>query len=224
MKDRLFKIFLGLLLIFSFLYLVRSMNIFDKNSLEEILLILRDESRFGLLFTILATILMTFLVPISWFTALAAFFFRFKGFLYILAAGLGAASISFFIGKVFREDIMKYLARLYHRKDRSISLEQISQEIGKHGRGYVFFIRTMPFIPFGLANYASGFTSIAFQDYLMGTALGLGPGQLINTYFFVRVVDFKANPMGALLAGGLKILYLFLVLQWRKKSKYRTKD
>ena len=82
----------------------------------------------------------------------------------------------------------------------------------------------MPFIPLSVANYVSGLSSISFKDYVLGTILGLVPGQFITTYFFVKAVDIKQDPIGALIAGAIKGGYVLLVILWQRKSKYKTKE
>ncbi len=85
-------------------------------------------------------------------------------------------------------------------------------------------MRSMPFIPFSIANYVSGLSSISLRDYILGTILGLAPGQLINNYFFVKAIDIKENPLGALIAGAIKGAYISIVILWKRKSKYKTKE
>ncbi len=50
-----------------------------------------------------------------------------------------ASVLSFYIAKVFRRDVIKIVNKIYYRKERDISLEQVSGQIEEHGMGYVFF-------------------------------------------------------------------------------------
>lgn len=43
---------------------------------------------------------------------------------------------------------------------------------------YLFAIRLLPLIPYGLVNFAAGLTPMRFRDYCLGTALGTVPGLL----------------------------------------------
>lgn len=43
---------------------------------------------------------------------------------------------------------------------------------------YMFAIRLVPVLPYGLVNFVAGLTSIRFRDYLLGTALGTVPSVL----------------------------------------------
>jgi uncharacterized membrane protein YdjX (TVP38/TMEM64 family) len=43
---------------------------------------------------------------------------------------------------------------------------------------YLFAVRLLPVIPYGIVNYSAGLTSVRFRDYLIGTSLGTVPGLL----------------------------------------------
>ncbi|MEL6333664.1 MAG: TVP38/TMEM64 family protein [Cyanobacteria bacterium J06648_16] len=54
----------------------------------------------------------------------------------------------------------------------------LDSEIHQGGLFYMFSIRLLPIIPYGLVNFAAGLTSISLKDYVLGTALGTVPGVL----------------------------------------------
>lgn len=56
--------------------------------------------------------------------------------------------------------------------------EAMDAEMCQGGLFYMFAIRLLPIIPYGLVNFAAGLTSIRFKDYLVGTVLGTVPGIL----------------------------------------------
>lgn len=223
-KKSLLKIALIAVFIAALIYLLTSINIYDKESLTEFFDKGSEDTNFSIFFTVTATILIIFFVPISWLNALSAFFFGLRGFIYISIAGLIGSTVSFYIARVFQDNAMRLIDKIYNKKERKISLEELADKINKFGMGYVFFMRSMPFIPFSVANAISGVTSIKYRDYILGTILGLIPGQFITNIFFTKAVSFREDPMGAIGAAGLKALYVFIVLMWQKKSKYRTKE
>ncbi|WP_318719668.1 MULTISPECIES: TVP38/TMEM64 family protein [unclassified Roseofilum] len=45
-------------------------------------------------------------------------------------------------------------------------------EMYQGGVFYIFAIRLLPVIPYGIVNFAAGLTSVSFKDYLLGTAIG----------------------------------------------------
>jgi uncharacterized membrane protein YdjX (TVP38/TMEM64 family) len=57
-------------------------------------------------------------------------------------------------------------------------LQAMDAEIQQGGLFYMFAIRLLPIIPYGLVNFVAGLTSISFKDYVLGTALGTVPGVL----------------------------------------------
>lgn len=72
---------------------------------------------------------------------------------------------------------------------RTVGREMVAQKLSGHwqamdaqmrqgGLFYMFAIRLLPLIPYGLVNFAAGLTSIRFRDYLLGTMLGTVPGVL----------------------------------------------
>lgn len=56
--------------------------------------------------------------------------------------------------------------------------EAIDAEMRQGGLFYMFAIRLLPIIPYGIVNFAAGLTSIRFRDYFVGTFLGTVPGIL----------------------------------------------
>jgi len=56
--------------------------------------------------------------------------------------------------------------------------EAIDAEIKQGGLFYMFAVRLLPIIPYGLVNFSAGLTSIKFKDYFIGTLLGTLPGVL----------------------------------------------
>ena len=56
--------------------------------------------------------------------------------------------------------------------------EAMDAEMRQGGLFYMFAIRLLPIIPYGLVNFAAGLTAIRFRDYLVGTILGTVPGVL----------------------------------------------
>jgi uncharacterized membrane protein YdjX (TVP38/TMEM64 family) len=54
----------------------------------------------------------------------------------------------------------------------------LDREIDRGGFFYMFAIRLLPLIPYGLVNFTAGLTSIKFRDYFFGTLLGTVPGIL----------------------------------------------
>jgi uncharacterized membrane protein YdjX (TVP38/TMEM64 family) len=56
--------------------------------------------------------------------------------------------------------------------------QAMDAEIRRGGVFYLFAIRLVPIMPYGLVNFAAGLTSVSFKDYLLGTTLGTVPSVL----------------------------------------------
>lgn len=92
------------------------------------------------------------------------------GTLWTSIAAVIAAVVAFaFTRTVGRETVSKKLAGRW---------EAMDAEMRQGGLFYMFAIRLLPIIPYGLVNFAAGLTSIRFRDYLIGTILGTIPGIL----------------------------------------------
>ncbi len=92
------------------------------------------------------------------------------GTVWTTVAALVAAVVAFaFTRTIGRE----YTARKFKGK-----WEAIDAEMKQGGLFYMFAIRLLPIIPYGLVNFAAGLTSIRFRDYFVGTLIGTVPGIL----------------------------------------------
>ncbi|NJK56753.1 MAG: TVP38/TMEM64 family protein [Pleurocapsa sp. SU_5_0] len=92
------------------------------------------------------------------------------GTLWTTLAALVAAIATFaFTRTIGRELVTQKLAGRWRAVDA---------EIRQGGLFYLFAIRLLPIIPYGIVNFVAGLTSIKFKDYLIGTLLGTLPGVL----------------------------------------------
>lgn len=56
--------------------------------------------------------------------------------------------------------------------------QAMDAEVRRGGLFYMFAIRLVPIMPYGLVNFAAGLTSVSFRDYVVGTVLGTVPSVL----------------------------------------------
>lgn len=99
-----------------------------------------------------------------------AIFGPWLGTLWTSLAAVIAAVVAFaFTRTVGRDAIARKLAGRW---------EAMDAEMRHGGLFYMFAIRLLPIIPYGIVNFAAGLTSIRFRDYLVGTVLGTVPGIL----------------------------------------------
>ncbi len=99
-----------------------------------------------------------------------AIFGAWLGTLWTTIAAVIAAVVAFaFTRTVGRDLVAKKFAGRW---------EAMDAEMRQGGLFYMFAIRLLPIIPYGLVNFAAGLTSIRFRDYFVGTLLGTVPGVL----------------------------------------------
>jgi uncharacterized membrane protein YdjX (TVP38/TMEM64 family) len=92
------------------------------------------------------------------------------GLLWTSVAAILAAIVTFWFSRTIgRDTIAKRLAGKWQAMDA---------EVQRGGGFYMFAMRLLPLMPYGIVNFAAGLTSIRFKDYLAGTALGTVPGIL----------------------------------------------
>ena len=97
-----------------------------------------------------------------------AIFGLWLGTLWTSIAAITAAVISFAASRSFaRKALVKKFAS-----------PAMDAEVRRGGVFYIFAIRLLPIIPYGLVNFAAGLTSVSFKDYFLGTTLGTIPGIL----------------------------------------------
>ncbi|MFB2839750.1 TVP38/TMEM64 family protein [Floridanema evergladense] len=99
-----------------------------------------------------------------------AIFGPWLGTLWTSIGAIVAAIVAFIFARTSgREFVARRLAGKWQAMDA---------EMQQGGLFYMFAIRLLPIIPYGLVNFAAGLTSIRFRDYLLGTILGTVPGIL----------------------------------------------
>ncbi len=86
-----------------------------------------------------------------------------------IAAVIAAIATFAFSRTVGREAVAKRLAGRWQDMDA---------EVQRGGMFYIFALRLLPLMPYGIVNFAVGLTSVRFRDYAVGTALGTVPGVL----------------------------------------------
>jgi LPXTG-motif cell wall-anchored protein len=123
------------------------------------------------IYTALYTVATVLVLPSTPFNlAGGALFGPWWGTIWTSIAAVIAAVVAFaFTRTVGREIVAQRLAGRWQVMDA---------EVRQGGLFYMFAIRLLPIIPYGLVNFAAGLTSIHFRDYLLGTILGTVPGIL----------------------------------------------
>jgi uncharacterized membrane protein YdjX (TVP38/TMEM64 family) len=85
-------------------------------------------------------------------------------------AAILAAVVSFYYSRTIGRD--------WVQKKFGDRIQTLDAEIQQGGLFYIFAIRLLPIIPYGIVNFVAGLTSISLRDYFLGTFLGTVPGIL----------------------------------------------
>lgn len=138
--------------------------------------VLRDSvSKLGIfapiIYIIFYTIGTIFLVPSTPLNVSGGLIFGFTwGLFWTAIAAVLAALISFLSGR--------FLGQNWVRCRFGDYLQSLNREVEKGGMWYIFALRLLPLIPYGIVNYGAALTSVTGKDYLFGTILGTIPGIL----------------------------------------------
>ena len=100
------------------------------------------------------------------------------GAIFGLWLGTVWTSIAAIIAAVVAFAFTRTVGRDWIARKLSGRWQAMDAEMHQGGLFYMFAIRLLPIIPYGLVNFAAGLTSIRFRDYLLGTMLGTVPGVL----------------------------------------------
>lgn len=120
------------------------------------------------------------------------------GFVWALLGSLLGASVTFLVGRSFgRTSLKKLLGR---------SLNAVARRLRRGGIVPIMVVRNIPIAPFTVVNVVAGATGIRYVDFLIGTALGMGPGIAAVTLLGDRLRSVWEQPTAmnvALLAAAI---------------------
>ena len=125
------------------------------------------------------------LIPGTLLTGLgAALFGAYWGFLYVWIGAMVGASGAFWIGRTLGRDFAAN--RIGDR------LKKYDEAIARNGFAVVLYLRLIYF-PFTAMNFGMGLTQVRFQDFFIGTGLGILVGTFIFTFFIGALKDIWAS-------------------------------
>jgi uncharacterized membrane protein YdjX (TVP38/TMEM64 family) len=134
------------------------------------------------------------MIPVSPLGLSAGFFFGFwNGSLALLLGCAAGAGANFLISRhLARERVARWLGD--HEQFRLID-----SAIGREGWKIVALLRLVP-IPFGLANYCYGLTTVAFWPYLIATCIAIIPANSLFVW-----IGSTSHDLASLLGKGRPI-------------------
>jgi uncharacterized membrane protein YdjX (TVP38/TMEM64 family) len=133
--------------------------------------------------------------------ATAATFGPLVGFAYAATGALMSAVVTYGIGAgIGRQVLHDVLGPRLNRVRRSVA---------KRGVLTIATVRLIPIAPFTLVNLAAGASRIPFQDYVLGTALGMAPGLVLMSALGHQILAVILDPTPVNV-----ILFLLGVTSW----------
>jgi uncharacterized membrane protein YdjX (TVP38/TMEM64 family) len=108
------------------------------------------------------------------------------GFVYALLGSALAAALTYQIGHWLGYEAVRQIA--------GERMSRIRRAASSHGFEVAFVTHLVPVAPFTLVNMVAGAASIRFQDFALGTILGMIPGITAITLFERQLEHLMRNP------------------------------
>lgn len=165
-----------------------------------------------LIFVVLALFPVTLLIA-----ATGVAFGPVLGPLYAMAGCLASASAAFAVGRWLRR---QGVGSWQHPR-----IQRLTTVMARNGTLAVFLVRKVP-APFALVNAALGASTIAWRDFVIGTALGMTALVLALAGFGGQLIEAWRSPSLASIARAVGLLALPLTLAWvlNRWLRSRTRD
>lgn len=130
-----------------------------------------------LLFAAIYVVATLLLLPAWLLTVVAGAVFGIAGgFALAWAASLAGAGLAFLLARyAARERVKKFFAR-------NSLLRTVDKALRKAGWKVVGLLRLSPLVPFTVQNYFFGVTTVRLRQFMAGSALGIVPGTLVETW------------------------------------------
>lgn len=109
-----------------------------------------------------------------------------SGFFYSLTGCLLAAVTTYGVGRVMGRDTVGRLS--------GSRVNRLSRRLAQHGVLTVGTVRIIPIAPFTVVNLVAGASHIRFQDFVLGTILGMAPGIAAVTLFEHQLEEAIRSP------------------------------
>lgn len=151
----------------------------DEITMKEIQDVLKPFGIWAPLIFLIIFIFGTIFIPSTPLMALSGILFGFKfGFLYSMIGGTISALISFYIGRKLGKNWVENILDYRYMK----KLSNYNQKLEKGAIWDTIIFRNIPIMPFNALNILLSVSRIKWQDYIIGTVIGLIPSNLISVY------------------------------------------
>jgi uncharacterized membrane protein YdjX (TVP38/TMEM64 family) len=203
-----------------FFYQLRQIDLFSLRSL-----IASTGFLAPLIYIILYCISTIFLMPSTPLNLMGGILFgAIWGTLWTSVAALIIAFICFAMTREFAQAWVSQRLAHYLGEPLAEQWRSLNTEIQEGGIAYLFALRLLPILPYGLVNFGAGLTAISYRDYIIGTALGTVPG--IFPFVWLGSLGLHALSTGEILPVLFPLALIGLLVggsTWyqRRKTKHK---
>lgn len=144
------------------------------------------------------------------------------GLLFGWVSGAGYILLGVTLGAIVAYTVGRYLGREFMAKHLRGRILQVEQAVADRGMLAVAASRMIPIIPFCLANYIFGTTSVRFLPFVAGTVLGALPATL--AYAALGSATAHHNTTGMTVAGAVVVTLgvggsIGTFFMWRRRPR-----
>lgn len=156
------------------------------------------------------------MVPVTLLTiATALSFGPYTGFALAFSGSLLGGLASYLLGRWLGRDVVHKLA--------GEKVNRLSRKLARRGWLTVAIVRMIPIAPFTIVNMVAGSSHISTRSFLIGTAVGMGPG-ILAIMIFEGALEHAIREPGrssvfvSIIGLSLAILVFFLFKHWLMKK------
>lgn len=140
------------------------------------------------------------------------------GFIYALLGSILSAMLTYGLGSMLGREAIRRLSGSH--------VNRLSQRLADRGVLAIITVRIIPVAPFTIINMVAGASHIRFQDYMIGTTIGMIPGTLVLTTFIDQLWEAVQQPNWV--SFSLVVIIIMAVaasvLVFNRRSKNRHHD
>jgi phospholipase D1/2 len=130
-----------------------------------------------------------------------------KGFAYATGGSLIAAVAAYAVGRYWGPERIRQM--------QIHSLERLSVALRRGGVVQITMLRLLPLAPFSVVNLVAGAAHVRVVPFVVGTFLGLLPGNLLMTAFGRQLRRIVANPTPTEIAITVAVAIVGSVVIWQ---------
>jgi len=132
-----------------------------------------------------------------------------RGSLYTLMGLMVASSLSFFLARRFQDFFKKVLGNKYLSRIDNLTSDQVIRAL--------FIMRVSPAFPFDPVSYGAGISHITYEQFFIGTLLGVLPKVILYTFLGDQIANILS--MQTLIIFAILLTFALSPYLFRKKPQ-----